>query len=145
MYVDDQTRICSAQAFTADAVSENTYDAGVAGRDISIGEPMGIGISVSVAAKVSDGNETYEFQAVQDSDAALGSPTVLGLRAIDKANLTAGSFHILPIPPGSVTERYLGLNFNGGGTNPSITVDAWIAPLSMLAVKKDYADGFTVS
>lgn len=145
MILDAQTLICDDQAFTADAVSENTYDTGLTGNDISIGEPLGIGIAVSVAAKTSDSDETYEFQAIEDGDAALGSPTVLAYRAIARANLTAGSFHILPIPPGSITERYLGLNFNGGGTNPSITVDAWIAPLSMLEQRKNHADGFTVS
>lgn len=144
MRIDAQCQICSAQAFTADAVSEHAYDTGAAGRDITEGEPLGVCITVKTAAKVSDGNETYEFQVLSDDDEALGSPNVLCLRAIDKTLLTLGSRHIIPIPPGSKTLRYLGLNFNGGGTNPSVTVDAHIGPLSDMGGWKPNAKGYTV-
>lgn len=142
---DALLQLCSAQAFSADAVSENTIDLSVAGRDIAEGEPMGIGIEVKVAAAVDDGDETYEFQAIEDGDAALGSPTVLSLIQPGRATLTLGSRHILPIPPGKITERYLGLNFNGGGTTPTITVDAFLAPISFLGGWKAYADGFSIT
>jgi len=142
---DAQTQLCSAQAFSTDAVSENTYDLGVAGRDIAEGEPLGIGIHVTVAADATTGDETYEFQAVEDSDPALGSPTVLALIQPTRASLSVGSRHILPIPPGKITERYLGLNFNGGGTTPTVTIDAFIAPLSFLGGWKAYADGFSIT
>lgn len=142
---DALLQLCSAQAFTNDAVSENTVDLGVAGRDIGEGEPMGIGIEVKVAAATDDNDETYEFQAVEDSDEALGSPTVLSLIQPGRATLTVGSRHILPIPPGKLTERYLGLNFNGGGTTPTITIDAFVAPLTFLGGWKAYADGFSIT
>ena len=141
---DAQTQLCSAQAFSTDAVSENTYDLGVAGRDIAEGEPLGIGIHVTVAAKVSGGTETYQFDVIQDDDPALGSPSIIVSRAIDKALLTVGSRHVIPIPPGAITLRYLGLNFNGENT-PTITVDAFIAPLSFLGGWKAYADGFNIT
>ena len=52
---------------------------------------------------------------------------------------------VLPIPPGSKTERYLGLQLTLGGTTPTITVDAFIAPLSFLGGWKAYADGFSIT
>lgn len=145
MYLDAQTLLSDAQAFSADATSTNTFDSGLATNDISIGEPMGIGISVDVAADFTTGDETYEFQAIQSANANLTSPDILAARTIAAANLTAGSFHVLPIPPGSKTKQYLGLYFNGGGTTPTVTVTAWIAPLSMLAKHKNYPDALTIS
>ena len=141
---DAEAQLCSAQAFSADAVSENTYDSGAAGNDITEGEPLGIGIDVTVAAKVSGGTETYEFQAIQSADDALGSPDILALIRPAAAALSVGSRHILPLPPGSKTKRYLGLNFNGENT-PTVTVNAFIAPLSFLGGWKAYADGFAIT
>ncbi|MDA8122312.1 MAG: hypothetical protein M0Z38_07085 [Deltaproteobacteria bacterium] len=142
---DAKTQLCGAQAFSVDACSANTYDTGAAGNDITEGEPLGIGIEVKVAADATTGDETYEFQAVQDADAALGSPTVLALIQPARADLVVGKRLVIPIPPGSKTERYLGLYFNGGGTTPTITVDAFIAPLSFLGGWKAYADGFSIT
>jgi hypothetical protein len=141
---DAETQLCSSQAFSADAVSENAYDLGVDGRDIAEGEPMGIGISVEVAAAVDDADETYEFQAIQSAAAALSAPDILALIQPGRAALVVGSRWILPLPPGVITKRYLGLNFNGGGTTPTVTVSAFIAPLSFLGGWKAYAKGFTV-
>ena len=145
MYIDKQTRLCDPQAFSADACSEHTYDTGGAGIETGEGEPLGIGIQVTVAADYTTGDETYEFQAVQDSDEALGSPTVLALIQPTAAQLSLGSRHIIPIPPGSITEQYLGLYFNGGGTSPTVTIKAHIAPLSMLGQWKAHADNVTIS
>jgi hypothetical protein len=142
---DAQAQLCSAQAFAATAISENTYDSGAAGNDITEGEPLGIGINVTVAADYTTGNETYQFDAVQDADVALGSPTVLASRIVTAANLAVGSRVVLPIPPGSKTERYLGLQLTLGGNTPTITIDAFIAPLSFLGGWKAYADGFSIT
>jgi len=142
---DAQTQLCSAQAFSTDAVSENTYDTGLAGRDIAEGEPLAVVITPTVAADATAGNETYQFDVIQDDDAALGSPSIIVSRVIAAALLTVGSRHVIPIPPGAITLRYLGLNFDGGGTTPTITVDAFIVPLSMAGGSKNYADGFNIT
>jgi hypothetical protein len=144
MIIDAQCLLSDAQAVNADAVSTNTYDTGAAGRDITEGEPLGIGITVDVAADFTTGDETYTFEAIEDDDAALGSPVILASRAILAADLVAGSRHILPIPPGSKRLRYLGLNYNVNGTTPTITCTAFIAPLSFLGGWKASAKGFTV-
>src|SRR3990167_4171654 len=77
MFIDAQALLSDAQAVTADAASTNTYDSGAAGTDITEGEPLGIGISVDVAADFTTGDETYEFHAIQSANANLSSPDVL--------------------------------------------------------------------
>jgi hypothetical protein len=144
MIIDAQCLLSDAQAVVADAVSTNNYDSGGAGNDITEGEPLGIGITVDVAADHTTGDETYTFEAIEDDDAALGSPVILNSRTILAADLAVGSRHILPIPPGSKRLRYLGINYNVGGTTPTITVTAFIAPLSFLGGWKAHAKGYTV-
>lgn len=145
MIIDSQALLSDAQAVTADAVSTNTFDSGAAGNDISVGEPLVAVIQVDVAADFTTTDETYEFQVIQSAAANLSSPDVLCLRAILAADLTAGSIHHIPIPQGSKTKRYLGLNYNVGGTSPSVTVTAFFQPASMLQKDKVYADGITIS
>lgn len=149
MFLDAQTLLSDAQAVTADAASSNTYDTGAAGRDISQGEPLALVISVDTAADGTTTDETYAFQFIQSANADLSSPDVLVARTIGYANLTAGSVHVIPIPPDSITKRYVGAYYDVGGTSPSVTVTAWIAPMSMIqtdgAVVGDFQDGFTIS
>lgn len=145
MILDAQTLLSDAQAITVDAVSTNTYDSGAAGNDISVGEPLCMAFTVDVAADGTTTDETYEFQVIQSAAAALTSPDVLCLRAIGYATLVAGFKFYLPIPPGSKTKRYLGVNYNVGGTTPTITVTAAILPLSMIQNEKTYADALTIS
>jgi hypothetical protein len=130
---------------TADAVSANTVDLAVAGRDIGIGEPMTVAIQVSVAADSTTGDETYAFEFIQSANANLSSADVLVARTIAAASLTAGSVHYLDIPGGMITKRYVGLNYNVGGTTPTITVSAWIEPKNMTQITKVYAKGYTIS
>jgi hypothetical protein len=145
MYIDALGLLSDAQAVTADAVSTNTYDSGAAGNDISAGAGLVIAIQVDVAADSTTGDETYKFDVIQSAAANLGSADVLASRVIAAADLTAGSIHYLPIPQGSKTKRYLGLNYDVGGTTPTITCTAFIQPANMLQQSKVYADGITIS
>lgn len=146
MILDAQTLLWNAAALTSDAASTNTYDLGAADLEVGAGEPLALVISVGVAADATTGDETYAFQVIESANANLSSPTILAQRTIAAAALTAGSIHVITVPPGSVTKRYLGAYFDGGGTTPTITVTAGIVPLSMVDLpKKYYADGFTIS
>jgi hypothetical protein len=145
MYIDAQTLMWNATALTSDAASTNTYDTGAAGNDISVGEPLVAVIQVDVAADYTSENETYEFQVIQSAAANLGSADILCLIQPAASLLTVNSIVILPIPAGTITKRYLGLYFNGGGTTPTITVTAWFAPASMIQRDKNYADAITIS
>lgn len=145
MFIDSQLLLSDAQAISADAVSTNTVDTGAAGNDITIGQELVIAIQVDVAADFTTGDETYVFEAIQSAAANLGSPDILASRAILAADLTAGSIHYLPLPAGAKTKRYLGLNYNVGGTSPSVTCTAFIQPANQVQAFKAYADGFTIS
>lgn len=144
MIIDSQHLFSDAQAITADAASTNYIDLGVA-RNLFDGEPMAVVLIVDVAADGTTTDETYEFQIETDGDSAFGSPTDLLAHSIGYAALTAGSQHILPIPVGAAVERYLRVYYNVGGTTPTITVTAFLQPLSMVSKIKSYADNITIS
>ncbi len=142
---DKLTRIWNGTALTADADSTSSVDLGSQPRDISIGEPMALIIEVNVSAKVSDGNETYAFSVLTSADENLGTPTTVITRSIPKALLTAGSVHEIPLPAGSVLLEFIGATFDGGGTNPAVTVTAWFGPHTQMEKNKVFAtSGFTV-
>jgi hypothetical protein len=147
MLLDALTRVWNSAALSVDAASDFSYDTAAAGNDISIGEPMGFGLSVGTAAKVSGGTETYEFQVIQSASATLSAPDILAKYSFTTAQATtilaAGGFIVLPIPPGAITKRYIGLFFDGANT-PTITVTAWAAPLSMFDRRHDYATRIVV-
>lgn len=147
MILDAQTLLSDAQAVTADAVSTNTIDLGdvTPKRDIGSGEPLALVFTVDVAADATTGDETYQFELIQSANANLTSADVLAAMAVAAASLTAGAQVVLPVPPGVITKRYIGANYNVGGTTPTITVTASIVPQSFVPKIKSYADGFTIS
>lgn len=147
MYLDKELLLCDAQAFDPDAASSNTIDLGnvTPKIDLGTGEPMVLCIQVDVAADHTTGNETFNFQLIQSANADLSSPDNLISRTIDYSLLTAGSKHYIPIPPGAITKRYIGLYFDGGGTTPTITLTAWISAQSMIDKQPTYAKGYTIS
>lgn len=128
MYVDALLLVSDAQALSATGFSTNTIDLSSVSpaRDIAVGEQMGWGITVDVAADTSSGDETYTFQAVQSANANLSSPDVLAQIAIARATLVAGYGFFLPYPEGQITKRYIGLQYTLGGTTPTITVTAFL-------------------
>jgi len=147
MFMDAYLQLSDSQAVTADAASTNTIDLGnvTPKNDVGNGEPMELVICVEVAADGTTTDETYEFQFIQSANANLSSPDILVARSIGYANLTAGSVHHIAIPKGAITKRYVGAYFNVGGTTPSVTVSAYLQPVSMSEARAIYADGFTVS
>lgn len=158
MFIDAQCQLSSAQAITADAVSTNAYDLGALPTgtangsrvDPSIGEPMGIVIVVTVAADSTTGDETYAFEAIQSTVTALTSPDVLVRVPFTAAQaaagaLAAGTVIVVPLPSGSITKEFIGLNYDVGGTTPTITVSSWLAPLSEIQKQKFYTSAIVVS
>lgn len=148
MILDAQALLSDAQALTGTALSTNTYDLGAAGNDVGIGEPLCAVVTVDVAADATTGDETYRFSVIQSANANLSSSDELlttNVTFVTRAFLSAGRKLILPIPPGLLTKRFIGLNYTLGGTTPLITVTAAILPMSMVQNEKAYADGFTIS
>ena len=144
MFVDALGEICSSQAFTTDAVSENTIDLEnvTPNRQIGTGEPMAVVINVESAGT---GAGSYRFNLLDDSDPALGSPRIISSIFPTEAELSLGSIHVLPIPPGFPTQRYLGIGFDNVSGSTAVTVSAYLVPMSFLQRNKDYAKGYTIS
>jgi len=152
MFVDAQLQFSAAQALTVTAASTNVIDTGVnfAGtevdRNVGIGEPMNVLICVIVAADVADGNETYQFDLQTDTVVGFGSAVVLVSRIIARALLTAGSIWSIPVPADwPQIKRYLRMNYTLGGTTPTITVSAFLQPMSMMQNFVVYQDALTIS
>lgn len=157
MYLDAQLLFSDAQAVTADAVGTNVIDLSV-DRSIGVGEPMCVVFSVDVAADQTTGDEDYTFEVEYASNAAQttgrqligrrvfesGTPTA---PAQDADLLVAGFKFAIPIPPTTLSEseRYLGVRYDVTGTTPTITVTAWLAPMSMVEFNSHYPDGITIS
>jgi hypothetical protein len=142
MILDSLLKFSDAQALTATAVSTNVVPLSL-DRDIGIGEPMGVVITVGVAADFANLDETYQFQLQTDDNDSFSSATVIGDVTVIAANLTAGDKVVIPI--GHSNEAFLRLNYVLGGTTPSVTVDALLQPLSMIDGSATYASGYSIT
>ena len=157
MFLDGQLCFSDAQAVTADAVGTNVIDLSQ-DRSIGTGEPMAVLFQVDVAADQTTGDEDYTFDVEYASDAdqttarqligrrvfESGTPTA---PAQDADLLVAGYMFAIPIPPTllSESERYLGIRYDVTGTTPTITVSAYLVPMSFLEKINVFADGITIS
>jgi hypothetical protein len=145
MFVDALLLLSDAQVLTATDDSTNVIDLGntTPVRDISAGEPMALAVNVDAAADAVTGDETYEIAVVQSDNADLSSPDVLTSRVILAAQLGIGTVHQLPIPPGSITKRYLGATYTLGGTTPGLTLTAYIGPMNLIESRRNYAASYS--
>jgi Bbp16-like protein len=139
-YVDAQNLYSDAQALTVTAVSTNVIDHGQ-DRNIGIGTPLGIVITVDVSA-AGGGTLTVTLQA--DDNVAMSSPaTVATTAAIAAATLVAGYQFVIPVPPDTLTERFSRLNYTLA-TMTGITLTAYMAPIDQIQNAPMYAAGVTV-
>lgn len=143
MILDSQNLFSDAQALTASGASTNLIDLG-ADRDIGIGEPMTVVITVDVAADGTTTDETYTFAIQTDDNAAFSSATTVESRAVAYASLTAGSKHVISIAPDNRMERYVRVYATLGGTTPSITFTAWLTPVSLIQNDGVFAKNYPI-
>lgn len=157
MIVDVQNQFSDAQAVTVDAVGTNVIDLSQ-DRSIGTGEPMCVMFQVDVAADQTTGDEDYTFDVEYASNAAQttgrqligrrvfesGTPTA---PAQDADLLVAGYKFFIPIPPTvlSESELFLGIRYDTLGTTPTITVSAWLQPMSMVDEYISFPKGYTIS
>src|SRR5687767_11704243 len=146
MITDALLLLSDAQAVTADAVSTNTIDLGASSpsREIGTGEPMVVLVTVDVAADFTTTDETYAFEVIQSAAANLSSATVLARRVLTAAQLAAGAIFAIPIPSGTPSARYLGMNYDVGGTTPTMTVTASVVPQKFVDQVKPYARNYVI-
>jgi len=145
MILDAQGQLSSAQALTdGETASTNLVDLGV-DRNVGIGEPLGVLINVTVAAKTSDNDETYQFDLMTDSAVGFGTEVDVLTRIIARGTLVAGFKFVLPVPPDTITDRYLRVSYTLGGTAGTITVDSHLMPMSMIQKEVVYPDNITIT
>lgn len=152
MFIDALCLLSDAQAFTAAAVSTNSYDLGLPGglgtppkRAIGTGEAIGAAFQVDVAAS----STTVKLEVIMATDAALTAGIiVLSEETRLSADLPLGAILVLPIPSGEPAAgwlRFLGVRVTPVGGAATVTLTAWLAPMSMLSVAaKSYAKSYTV-
>lgn len=136
----------NAQAL-ASAASTNVIDLREE-RRIGSGVPMCVVVVITTALDGTTGDETYTVTIQSDMDEAFGSPaTVLAAYSLPRGS-AAGTRFILPIPQGTLTERYIRLLYAVGGTTPVGAVTAFLSPLELADTTGErtfYADAITIS
>jgi hypothetical protein len=147
MFVDALLRVCSAQAFTAVAVSASSIDLGnvTPKREIAVGEPMGFGLHVGVAASAT----TVLVEIIQATDDALTAGIiVLAQRTFLSADMPLGRLIFMPIPQAPTVAgplRFLGLRVTPVGGAATVTLTAFLTAHSLFSVlPQTYAKGYTI-
>ena len=157
MYIDNFLKLSDGQAVTASAFGTNVIDLSE-NRSIGGGEPMVLAFAVIVAADQTTGDEDYTFFLETASDAAQTTARqLIGARIFESGTpvgssqdadlLVAGFKFYIPIPPATLAEtnRFLGVRYQTAGTSPTITMDCWVGPLSMVDADVIYADNVPIS
>jgi len=133
--LDVLLQLDSAHNYTNTTVvySQKSFDQQVATRQIANGEEIGIGVFVT--GLTTSSTDTYNFQVINDSTAALTSAPIVVAQtgamtgATDnRINAALAGFQngfFLPIPPNSLKFEFIGLGMVGTNTT-NITVDAYL-------------------
>lgn len=147
MYLDALLVVADAQAFTGAAVT-NSVDLGnvTPKREIAVGEPMGFGITVDVAAS----STTVKVEIIQATDGALTAGiVVLAERTFLAADMPAGARIFMPLPENPTAAgplEFIGLRVTPAGGAATVTLTAWLTTQSLFSVApRHYAKGYTIS
>jgi hypothetical protein len=120
MLIDYNLQFSDAQSVTADAASTNIIDLG-SDRDIGPGEDMKIVVSFDVA--MGGSSPTLAVQVQTDDNAGFSSASTI---ATSRTIAAAAIGHTLVMGMPDTNERYLRLNYDVGGSSPTMTVSAAI-------------------
>lgn len=142
MLQDRENQFSGAQALTATAASTDVVKVG---KNIGVGEPMCVVITVDVAADGANADETYTAKLEFDADSSFGSPTVVGEERTIPRTAVAGDRFIIPIPPEVNADQWLRVKYTLGGTTPSVTVTARLMPQNQIQNNQVYPAGNTIS
>ena len=136
MRYDIQNQLSAAQAFTATAVSTNSYAKQSAAQDISIGRRMALLVLPTVNAGT---GSTHVLEAIQADNAALTTNVeVLGSVTVLAANLTTNKRIEVPIPQGTMTKQYLGFRDTISGGTTTVTLDVYLMPQDEIECYKSF-------
>lgn len=141
MYLDSLGQFSNAQALTGTAVSTNVIDL-TSDRNIGVGEPMAVVISVDVALDGTTGDETYVVTLQTGTTAT--PTTVIGTITMTRGD-AAGTQYVFILPADSTVQTFLRLNYTLGGTTPTGTLSADLKPLSMVQNDDVYAASVNIT
>ncbi len=148
MIRDALTQLADGWAPTQGTTTYSTYSYDCSSvtpyNEIGNGEPMCLVFSVGTAAAGITDTTTFAACSSSSGTDLSTDVKVLASRVIPNASLTIGSRHVIPIPPGSVDQRYIGA-YVTLGSGDTVTVDVDLVPLSFVGITKDYADKVTWS
>lgn len=142
MYVDVLTRVSNAQAFGAAAVSTDSIDTAnvTPKRKIGTGNPLAFVFVCTTAGTVA----ATLLEVISATDAALTAGILVHVaRSIPLAEMLAGAIFILPLPPGTPTQRFIGIRATTAGGTVSGT--SWLTAQDMASIAPEhYARAYTV-
>jgi hypothetical protein len=142
MFLDNLLVVADTQAFGAAGVSTNSIDLNLltTGRQIGTGEPMGFGFAIDVAGTVAPSL----LEIISATDAALTAGIIVhASRSIPLAEALAGALFFLGLPPGTPTQRFLGVRVTTAGGTVSLT--SWLTAQSLFSIlPKSYPKGYVV-
>ncbi len=157
MIIDGFLEFSDSQAVTTTAVGTNVVDISVP-RSVGNGEPMAAVFSVVTNADQASGDEDYIFDLEYADDAGQTTGVqLMGRRIFESGTpaapaqnadlLVAGYVMAIPLPPTTAGEsgQFIGVRYTTAGTSPSITVNAWLAPLKDVSQYVAYADNVEIS
>lgn len=144
MILDGQNLYSDAQALTTTAASTNLIDHG-ADRNLGIGEPMSLVITIDVAADATNSDETYVAQLQTDDNSSFSSATSVGGAITITRGTAAGTKFVMAVPADTTFERYSRVNYTLGGTTPTVTLTAFLQPSNAIQNEVAYADNITIS
>ena len=113
---------------------------------------LSIGLAASVLACSSDDDDErhgivkLELQPAQPLSDAFPDPFAGTLQIVATMQYGdyPGLFHMIDIPAGAITQRYVGAQLVLGGNTPSITASLFIAPRACAQNHKSYARGYSI-
>ena len=144
MKQDRENQYSGSQTLTATGASTDIIDHG-ADRNIGIGEPMVVLVTLDLEAEDGDSNETYTAKVETDDNAAFASPATVGEEVTITRGDAAGTKYAIPIPPDTRMQRFSRVKYTLGGTTPSLTVTARLMPQRLLQNNVVYPKGYTIS
>lgn len=130
MYVDAQMLFDDAAAQLSSGASTNLIDLKATTPNLGDGQPLYVVVQVTTAFTDSSSNSTQTVTVEQDTAAAFSSATTVGTVGTFAALTAAGTYKVLTLAPGAITERFIRLYYtvaNGdlttGAFNAFITTD----------------------
>ena len=136
MRYDIENQLSVEQAFTATAVSTNSYRKQSAVQDISIGRRMAALVLPTVNAGAGSTHVLAVIQA--DDDALTSNVEVLASVTVLAAALTTSDRIEVPIPQGVMTKQFIGFRNTISGGTTTVTADVYLVPQDEIEAFKTF-------